>query len=328
MPPSYSNAEPVNPGATPEARELLTFLQSVNGHGTLSGQHNYFSMDPLSSDRVEALTGVAPRVWGCEWGFSDARHPTDDIAYRPRLLEEMRVRYEAGYIVVLTWHQASPTMGEPCLFEEGVKMNLSDRDWREILTEGTDLNRIWCEQVDLLARGLCMLRDAKVPVIFRPYHEMNGNWFWWGGRPGSDDYQRLWSMLQDRLIRHHRLDNLLWAWCSDRPWEGVEDYWPGHDRVDILGADIYPLSGNPVVFRPEWFDRMSKLAAGKPLALTENSVLPTEEELQRQPWAWFMGWVDLMFDANTGDRIREVYRLPRVISGRRNIARARSLNAS
>jgi len=312
---SYSNAEPVNPGASPESRQLLAFLQSINGHRTLSGQHNYFSADPLSSDRVAALAGAAPLVWGCEWGFSDARHPSDDIAYRPRLLAEMRARHEAGHIVVLTWHHASPTVGEPCLFEEGVKMNLSDREWREILTEGTALHRVWCEQVDLLAEGLRTLRDAGVPVIFRPYHEMNGGWFWWGARPGAEDYQRLWSQLQDRFMRHHQLDNLLWAWCSDRPWEGVEAYWPGHDRVDIVGADIYPLPDHAVVYRPEWFARMQDLAAGKPLALTENSVLPTAAELRSQPWTWFMGWVDLLFEANTNERIQACYRDPQVQSG-------------
>ena len=316
MPHSFSNAEPINPRATPEARALLKTLQTVNGRQTLSGQHSYFSASQLSADRVAALTGKAPRVWGCEWGFSDARHATDDIAYRPRVLAEMRARHEAGQIVVLTWHQASPTVGEPCLFEEGVKMNLTEQEWREILTAGTTLHRRWCEQVDLLAAGLVTLRDARVPVVFRPYHEMNGGWFWWGARPGAGNYQQLWSMLQDRFIEHHRLDNLLWAWCSDRPWEGVEAYWPGHDRVDIVGADIYPLPDHPVVFRPEWFDRLNRLAAGKPLALTENSVLPTDAELERQPWAWFMGWVDLLFEANTEERIRAVYDSPRVTSAR------------
>lgn len=309
---SFSNADPINPRATKEARELLKLLQSVDGHRTLSGQHNYLSSDILSSDRVAALTGSAPLMWGCEWGFSDSRHPTDDIAYRPRLLKEMRARHEAGHLVVLTWHQASPTIGEPCLFEEGVKMTLPDREWREILTDGSTLNRLWCEQVDLLAEGLRTLRDADVPVIFRPYHEMNGDWFWWGARP---DYRRLWAQLQDRFIRVHQLDNLLWAWCSDRPWQGVEAYWPGHDRVDILGADIYPLLAHTVVFRSEWFDRLKRLAAGKPLALTENSVLPSAAELESQPWTWFMGWVDLLFEANSPEQIQACYNNPRIKSG-------------
>lgn len=314
MPHSFSDAEPIDRQATPEARALLRFLQSINGRRTLSGQHNYFSSPQLSSDRVKATTGASPLVWGCEWGFSDSRHATDDIAHRPRVLAEMKARHEAGHVVVLTWHQASPTIGEPCLFEEGVKMNLPQHEWREILTEGSRLHRIWCEQVDLLAEGLRTLSDARVPLVFRPYHEMNGDWFWWGARPGANDYGQLWRRLQQRLMHHHRLHNLLWAWCCDRPSEGVEAYWPGHDVVDLVGTDIYPLPGRPVVYPQEWYDRMAALARGKPLALTENSVLPTDEELTRQPWAWFMGWVDLLFEANSEEEIRRAYANPRVAS--------------
>ncbi len=314
MPLSYSRAEPVDPQATPEARALLARLQEVNGHRTLSGHHNYLSARPLATDRITTLTGRIPLVWGGEWGFSDANHPTDDVSHRPALLEEIRVRHEEGHIIVLTWHQASPAVGEPCPFEGGVKCAVSEAQWREILRPDSALNRVWRVHVDRLAAGLTRLQAQRIPVIFRPYHEMNGDWFWWGARPGPADYTALWRMLQARLTGHHGLHNLLWAWCCDRPWEGVEAYWPGHDCVDILGTDIYPLPDHPVVYRPEWFPRMQTLAAGKPLALTEHSVMPTAEELSQQPWTWCMGWVDLPFSANPPETIRDFYRNPQVES--------------
>ncbi len=315
MPPSSSRAEPTNPRATPAARRLLAFLQQTAAEGrTLSGQHNYFSQQPLSSDRVTALTGRAPLIWGGEWGFSDAAHPSDDVAHRPRLIAEMRARHAAGHIVVLTWHQASPAVGEPCPFEGGVKCQISDAQWREVLTPGSPLHHVWLAHVDRLAAGLAEMRDAEVPIVFRPYHEMNGDWFWWGGRSGETNYTALWRALYARLAGYHQLDNLLWAWCSDRPWPGVEAYWPGAEWVDLLGADIYPIEGRPEVFPQEWFDRLHRLAAGKPLALTEHSVLPTAEQLETQPWVWLMGWVDLLFSTNTAEQIRHAYALPRLQS--------------
>ena len=60
----------------------------------------------------------------------------------------------------------------------------------------------------------------------------------------------------------------------------VEKYYPGDDYVDALGSDIYPVKDTNVVFRQEWYDKMKKLANGKPLGLSENSVIPSEEILK------------------------------------------------
>lgn len=309
------NPSPVNPNATPEARDLLAWLYSIHGKWTLSGQHNQMPRMSVISEKVEKITGKYPLVWGGEWGFSDERNDTDDVKYRPQLLDQIREQHAAGRIVVLTWHQASPTVGEPCLFQGGVCLELTNDEWDAILTDGTPLHTVWQTETDRLAATLTQLQAENIPVIFRPYHEMNGDWFWWGGNPTR--FLALWHMMYERLVHVHNLNHLLWAWCSDRPWDGVEAYFPGPETVDILGADIYPLSDNPVVFRPEWFDRMQTLAAGKPLALTENGVLPTPAELERQPWDWFMAWDGLVFSSNTEEQLREVYHAPRVLSERR-----------
>ncbi|HEY0868248.1 MAG TPA: glycosyl hydrolase, partial [Fimbriimonas sp.] len=107
-----------------------------------------------------------------------------------------------------------------------------------------------------------------------------------------------------------------WAWNSDRPWPGVEAYYPGHETVDLLGADIYPLPNRPEVYPQEWYDRVEKLAEGRPVALSEMSVLPTSSLLEKQPWAYFMSWDNLVFRANEDDRIREVFASVRVVSDR------------
>jgi mannan endo-1,4-beta-mannosidase len=269
--------------------------------------HNQMHHMSEPSERIQSITGIYPLVWGGEWGFSDERHNIDNVKYRPRLIEQIREQHESGRVVVITYHQASPTVGEPCDFQGGVICDLTEAEWDEVLTEGTRLNGVWAEHVDRLAAAFQELRD--VPIVFRPYHEMNGSWFWWGGDP--ERFKALWKMLFERFAH---LDNLLWAWNSDRPWPGVEAFYPGHETVDLLGADIYPLKDRDEVYPQEWYDRMRSLAGGKPVALSEMSVLPSAELLERQPWDWFMFWDEMAFRANTEEALKEGFANPRVVS--------------
>jgi mannan endo-1,4-beta-mannosidase len=312
--PLASEVLPVTPGTSFEARQLLKFLYERNGGKTLTGQHNQLHVMSKPSEDVEKLTGKYPLVWGGEWGFSDERHDIDNIKYRPKLVEQIREQHKAGRIICLTYHQASPTVGEPCDFKGGVQVKISDAEWDAILTEGTLLNKVWAEHVDRLAEAFKTLEKEKIPIIFRPYHEMNGGWFWWGGQP--ERFQRLWAMIYDRYTKKHGLKNLLWAWNPDKPYPGVEKFFPGLDKVDLLGTDIYPTRDRKETYPQEWYDRMKGLAGDKPLALSEMSELPTEETLAAQPWAYFMSWGEMLFRANPPERIKAVYASPKVSSHR------------
>ena len=82
-----------------------------------------------------------------------------------------------------------------------------------------------------------------VPVIFRPWHENNGSWFWWGQKLCSDEeFKSLWNLLQDYLVGRG-LDNLLWSYSPnlDGNWttERFMARYPGNDRVTLIGEDAY-----------------------------------------------------------------------------------------
>ena len=89
--------------------------------------------------------------------------------------------------------------------------------------------------IDAIAVELTKLRDAHVPVLWRPLHEAEGGWFWWGAQ-GPKNYVRLYRLLYDRLTKVHKLDNLIWVYTSG----GKPEWYPGDDVVDIIGADAYP----------------------------------------------------------------------------------------
>lgn len=302
-----------NPRATAEARALLRTIQQVSGRRTLSGQHNTPRELSFYSDEAARITGRAPAVWGQDFGFS-ADGDMDGVMYRQAVIDEAKKQHAAGSIVTLMWHAVRPTEDEPVTFLGSICDGmLPDDEWRDLLTPGTEVHARWIRQVDMIAGFLAQLRDAGIPVLWRPYHEMNGSWFWWGGREGERGYPALYRQLYSRFVDHHRLDNLVWVWNTNAPRGDAAAYagfYPGHDVVDILAADVY---GND--YRRSHHDQLVELAEGRPVALGEVGILPTPATLEAQPqWAWFMTWTDFLTRENTADAVRSLYDDARVIS--------------
>ena len=302
-----------NPRATAEARALLRTIQQVSGRRTLSGQHNTPRELSSYSDEAARITGRAPAVWGQDFGFS-ADGDMDGVMYRQAVIDEAKKQHAAGSIVTLMWHAVRPTEDEPVTFLGSICDGMLPEDeWRDLLTPGTEVHARWTRQVDVIAGFLAQLRDAGIPVLWRPYHEMNGSWFWWGGREGERGYPALYRQLYSRFVDHHRLDNLVWVWNTNAPRGDAAAYagfYPGHDVVDILAADVY---GND--YRQSHHDQLVELAEGRPVALGEVGILPTPAILEAQPqWAWFMTWTDFLTRENTADAVRSLYDDARVIS--------------
>ena len=302
--------EPANHDASPEVRALLKYFYSISGKYTLAGQHNYPYHIARWTDRVYDLTGKYPALYGEDFGFSGGEDK-DSIEARPALIAEAKRQYENGAVITLTWHAVRPTEDEPVTFRDSVQGRLSDFEWSELLTPGTELYKRWCDQVDVVAGFLKQLQSAHVPVLFRPYHEMNGGWFWWGGRPGRNGSQALYRQLFDRFVNHHKLNNLIWVWninAPSNPQMAIQDYFPGREYADMLSEDIYGE------FQQGYYDDMLALAAGKPIALGEVGALPSPEILQKQPnWTYFMVWSEWIEMANPLERVQAVYHMPSVL---------------
>ena len=279
------------PSASAEASALYAFLQDISGRQVLSGQH---CVPLVGSTRLPAVykqVGRYPAVFSQDFGFSEAG-TWDGINFRQQIVDEAIRRHDEGFIIQLMWHAVRPTDDEPVVFEKSIQGKLTDSEWAQLLTPGSELNERWKSQVDVIAFFLKQLRSAGVPVMWRPYHEMNGHWFWWGGRPGATGYAKLYRMLYDRLVAFHHLNNLIWVFGANEVRDGVgayADYFPGQDVVDALGTDVY--SGG---FARSDYETLSALAGGKPMGLSEVGPVPSAETLKSQPrWAWFVVWSDL-----------------------------------
>lgn len=212
------------------------------------------------------------------------------------------------------WHAARPTGEEPVTFRENIcRGSLDQADWDDLFDESSEVHDRWARQVDVIANLLAELRDAGVPVIWRPYHELNGDWFWWCGRSGPDGHARLYRMMFERFTRVHHLTNLIWVWNASPPGGKVQpyaDFYPGHDVVDVLATDVYNND-----YRTDHYEELLSVADGRPIALAEVGVMPTPEILADQPrWAWFMTWTNFLTKANNPADVRRLYADPRVIS--------------
>ncbi|HEX2393782.1 MAG TPA: glycosyl hydrolase [Bacteroidales bacterium] len=308
---TFPQFQPVNPDASPEAKKLLAYLYSLQGKHTLAGQHNYNQSLNQYMDSVKSITGKFPAVWGTDFILNGT---TD---HGPEIVKEAVKKYNDGYIVTLMWHAGRPTDDPPYGWRESVQAELDEAQWNELTKPGTALNKRWEAQVDKIASYLKQLQDAKIPVLWRPYHEMNGVWFWWGDKKGPDGYQKLWKMMFDRFTKVHKLNNLLWVWNANAPRDipfdqaySYKEYYPGPEYVDVLATDVYNHD-----YEDRDYNELLALANGKIIALGECGELPKPEILKVQPrFSWFMVWANWIQIDNSPRRVRDIYDHPQVMT--------------
>jgi len=305
--------EPVNKNASKEARQLLAYLYQISGKQIVSGHHNYNHRLMQFSERAYSITGKYPAIWGSDFIFSGSNKSKE-------VIEEAIKQYDNGTIVTLMWHAVRPMDIAGTVENEwknSVQAELTDTEWQELITQGTPLYNKWLAQIDEVAEYLKILRDKNIPVLWRPYHEMNGIWFWWGDKKGEKGFKQLWINMYSRYVNYHKLNNLLWVWNTNAPRIKENDdaydyanYFPGLDYVDVLAADVYNND-----YKQSHHDDLMKLAAGKLISLGEVGQMPTPEILDKQPnWCWFMTWANFIDKANQPDEVKRLYNDKRVIT--------------
>ena len=294
--------------ASPQARpsRVLAYLRGISGTATVAGQHN---REPLSSptmwtDRVRAITDSEPGLYGSDFAFTD-------VGSRQTMVSAAIAQWQAGSLVTLMWHMCPPGMGQTCDWKRDVQSHLTDRQWAELVTPGSPLERAWTAQIDVLVPFLRQLQDRGVEVLWRPVHELNDTWAWWGGRPGPNGSLRLFQIMHDHLAAQG-LTNLIWVWSvKDVATASFADYYPGDRYVDVVALDSWmaPFPSTAV------YEQVGQVAHGKPMALAEVGTLPSPAQLAQQPkWTYFMEWAEMLTQRNTVPRIQFTYSDPRVVA--------------
>ncbi|MBP7506696.1 MAG: hypothetical protein KA807_02640 [Prolixibacteraceae bacterium] len=295
-----------NPNLSAEAKALLKLYYNISGKYTLTGQHNYPNSKDRNTRTARDFYGKTPVIWGSDFGFAK-EGDKDAYTSRPEIVKEAIRQHHKGSIIHLCWHAVPPTADEPVVFRSydnkktgrlnSVQGRLTEEQYKDLLTPGTDIYNNWAKQVDTIAFYLKQLQEARVPVMWRPYHEMNGNWFWWGERIGKYSTKDIYIQLYDRLVNYHKLNNLIWVWNVDRPFGPIRNfsnYYPGDKYLDILSLDVYGSD-----FQQQFYDSLVSLSKGKPVLLGEVGQPPLPGILDKQPlWTSWTIWADMAKDVN------------------------------
>jgi mannan endo-1,4-beta-mannosidase len=282
--PAPVRAALVDPEATPAARSFMAALVADYGKSTWSGQ--YYETNDLG--HILAASHLKPAIIGADFmEYSPSR-----VAFgsRPDKLTEFMIGLSrTGYAITMSWHWNAPT---------NLLNSRKHPWWRGFYTEATTFdiaaalahtNSAEYAQIlrdmDAIAGQLKKFSDAGVPILWRPLHEADGAWFWWGAK-GPNPFKQLWRLLYHRLTVEHHLHNLIWVWSGEDL-----DWYPGNDVVDVVGVDKYPKHPGDVLL-PQWQMFQQRFKGEKLVALTEFGGVPDVERMQAAGvwWSYFTSW--------------------------------------
>ncbi|MBE0338810.1 glycosyl hydrolase [Paenibacillus sp. 23TSA30-6] len=309
-PPHAVTKSLINPNATVEAKALMNYLVDQYGKNMLSGQE-----DMPEIDWLQANVGKKPAIAALDlidYSPSRAEHGLSSTE------TEKAIEWDKqGGIVTFAWHWNAP---------KGLIDTQGKEWWRGFYADSTTFDieyamnhpesedyKLLIRDIDVIAGQLKKLQDAKVPVLFRPLHEAEGKWFWWGAK-GPEPVKKLYILMHDRLTNKHKLNNLIWVWNSVAP-----DWYPGDEYVDILSFDSYPQAGDYSPQIAKYEDLVTLGKDKKLVAMSENGPIPDPDLMKayQAHWSWFATWYgDFLRDGkqNSLEHLKKVYNHPNVIT--------------
>jgi mannan endo-1,4-beta-mannosidase len=226
---------PANPEASPEARAILKYIQGLTARTdkrVLSGQFTdcgaKASVSAAIFGQIQQRTGECPAILGVDYAnWYDGQ--ISSAAPNAAAIQQWR----QGGLVQIEVHCGDP-------FRTNLAVSgLRDRnvDMAPLLDPESPAHTNWMRELDRMATGLQQLRDARVVVLWRPFHEMNGGWFWWGAQK-PEVMIRLWRQMFDYFTQDRHLNNLLWVYAPNHG-DHTADYYPGDHYADLVGVDAY-----------------------------------------------------------------------------------------
>jgi mannan endo-1,4-beta-mannosidase len=267
------SSPPVDSKLTPETLRLLQSLRTPQRTGILFGHQNstFYGLDEFTklwkndgtqnTDRsdVKTATGSHAALLGAD--IADTLH--HDVNPKiPNNADEIRRNFQAaarrGQVVTLSWHAHDPInpdwdyddftqhQNKPELWD---KLDPSKKDRRsrcEAILRDPKVNEKFMKSLESMAGLFKSIKDDEgrpVPILFRPFHEQTGGWFWWGkGHCSEKDFADIWKLTVRTLRDKHEVHQLIYVYSpnqmKDTPGTYYQGY-PGDEYVDVLALDAY-----------------------------------------------------------------------------------------
>jgi mannan endo-1,4-beta-mannosidase len=254
------------------AEGIVAYMAEIIGQGyVISGQHcgdgDNIESKYADVEKLFEATGQKPALIGADYGW---KWDNDFEIINRRLVEH----WNSGGLVTISWHADNP-------FSDGTRFNprINTIEHKEKIdlslllgsAPGNEARERYHKELNIVIGQLKYLHEQGVTVMWRPFHEMNGNWFWWGTDSFGNDqanieaFHNLWIDMYEMFTLDHGLTNLVWIYSphAETQWTtNVELYYPGHEYVDLVGVSSYSAV-------PEINDYEALKALGKPLVMSE-----------------------------------------------------------
>lgn len=307
---------PTNKNAQDSVKNVMKFLSDITYEKIVTGQHTQ-NMAQEELHHIEAVTGKQPALLGFELlsyspniNYSDTDNECmEEVAENYGTLKRAWEWAGKKGLITFTWHWFSPLGGRSKSFFT----DNTDFDAAKAVIDGTPENTALISDMDMMAGLLRPFCDKQIPILWRPFHEGDGNWFWWGAK-GAEPLKKLWRMMYERYTDMHKLNNLIWVWNSP-----VRECYPGDDVVDIISRDMYPPA-HEHTSRSEMYNELVQItSAPKITIIGETGTLPSARAVaeERAGWASYMTWSHEFCtgeDYNTGEVLREMYNSPYAVT--------------
>lgn len=307
---------PCNPQAQDCVKNVLKYLSDITYDKIVTGQHTQ-TMAQEELHKIEEVTGKMPALLGFEL-----------LSYSPNInyldtdeacMTEVEENYgtlkrawewaEKKGLITFTWHWFSPLGGHSKSFFT----EYTEFDVTKAMIDGTPENKALLSDMDMMAGLLRPFCDRGIPILWRPFHEGEGIWFWWGAK-GPEVLIKLYRMMYDRYTNRHGLNNLIWVWNSPLP-EG----YPGDDVVDIISRDMYPAPHVHTSQAEMYHDLLRVTSEPKVVIIGETGTLPDADAIHNEKvgWATYMTWSKrfcLTEEVNSYTFLKKLYESPHVVT--------------
>ncbi len=237
---------PVDVHASPETRNLYRNLRHLAARGFLVGHQDDLAYGVQwryvkgRSDVLE-VTGSYPALYGWDLGGIERENSTANLDGVPfkKMKQFIREAYGRGGVITISWHVDSP-FGYP----KGA-WDTTHGTVTSVLPGGInhELFKGWLDKVAGFIGSLKGTRGEPIPILFRPFHELTGGWFWWGKGPSTTmEFTTLWRFVYYYLQQEKKLHNLLWVYNTGGDFHTEQEFlerYPGDEFADVLSFDTY-----------------------------------------------------------------------------------------
>lgn len=287
----------LNARNNPKTMKIWNILKENYGKKMFSAQQQ-MNLVTTNEDKVyyNAVEDL-PAMKGFDFIFANGDTP--DRGFVDAAIEWGKT---SGGLVTFCWHWNvprdvdNPDKGRAFYMDhDGVKIE----NWNVInaTTPGTKEYEVVVHDIDLIASYLQELEAEGITVLWRPFHEASGSWFWWGLQHSDmllikehkypETFQRLWYMMFDRLENYHKLSNIIWVWNGQSKYCAVDP-----NTYDISGIDFYATKVDHSPCSTKYNELASYTYDGKMLALTETGYIPDPQQCvdEGKVWLYYMPW--------------------------------------